>query len=77
MKRYTVNISRKNDRYSFSVLARDEKAARNKAVRHNQHNGKDISISHADIESVIYEGFYLNRVFIPADYMLARTMDKS
>lgn len=58
MKKYGVTMLQGDQEFSFPVLARDAKSAQNKAKRY---------YPKAQIKAIEYLGFYLMRVFVPAN----------
>lgn len=70
MKKYFIVLSHNGHDTGYTVLAANEKSARNKAVRRARFAEKDGSITQDNIKSLDYLGFYLARRFFPVNYVL-------
>lgn len=70
MKRYTIRVKWESGERSLDtemlITAQNVRSAQNKAVRRARYMMQTKQITLANVESVTYEGFYLNRIFIPA-----------
>ena len=64
MKKYYVMMKTGAIGWGYHVHAMNQNVARNKAVKRAQQETGDKQITAENVESVQYEGFYLDQTFI-------------
>lgn len=67
MKRYEIVIKVSSVQVSYTIAARNEQSARNKALKRARASFKDKTLDDSIIESAEYKGFYLGGQFIPVN----------